>query len=149
VDAVIATHLLVSSSEYLRNTEPDMGPFEIAPGTQWDWSESFAHWMFPPRDAWSRYTGRAIRKYPRMGNISARSALTIHRRTKNISRKARPVLVLGVDAPGAGSAERHDLAVTKDCWDRDHLACPRGGRADPDHPEAHHRRACGTRATRR
>jgi hypothetical protein len=65
-----------------------------------------------------------------MGDISARSALTIHRGTKNLSRKPRPVLVLGVDAPGAGNAERHDMAVTKQFWDRlpqrvrDHLVCP-------------------------
>jgi len=27
------------------------------------------------------------------------------------------VLVVGVDAPGAGNAERHDLAVTTGFWD--------------------------------
>ncbi|HEX8835281.1 MAG TPA: phytanoyl-CoA dioxygenase family protein, partial [Abditibacteriaceae bacterium] len=27
----------------------DMGPFEIAPGTQWDISEDFQHGMFPPK----------------------------------------------------------------------------------------------------
>ena len=50
---------------------------------------------------------------PKMGDISARSALTIHRGTSNNSNKARPVLVLGVDAPGANNAERHDLQITK------------------------------------
>ena len=48
-----------------------------------------------------------------MGDISARSALTIHRGTANHSQESRPVLVLGVDAPGAGHAELHDLMVTK------------------------------------
>ncbi len=48
-----------------------------------------------------------------MGDISARSALTIHRGTPNNSNKQRPALVLGVDAPGAINAERHDLQITK------------------------------------
>src|SRR4051794_1360263 len=92
----------------------DMGPFEIAPGTQWDDPSDFEHGMFPPRHLYSRYQGLAERKFPKMGDISVRSALTIHRGTKNLSNKSRPVLVLGVDAPGARNAERHDLQVTRD-----------------------------------
>ena len=112
------------------DTEEDMGPFEIAPGTQWDWSEDFDHGMFPPREVYPRYEERAVRKYPKMGDISARSALTIHRGTENRSDKSRPVLVLGLDAPGAGNAEHHDLAVTHGYHAslpqsvRDHLSCP-------------------------
>lgn len=112
------------------DTEDDMGPFEIAPGTQWDWSEEFEHGMFPPKSVYHRYEERAVRKYPKVGDISARSALTIHRGTANRSQKSRPVLVLGVDAPGAGNAEHHDMAVTRDYWERlpqrlrDHLVCP-------------------------
>ncbi len=112
------------------DTEEDMGPFEIAPGTQWDLSEGFDHGMFPPKSAYPRYEGLAERKYPRMGDISARSALTIHRGTKNGSQKSRPVLVLGVDAPGAGNAEHHAMAMTKHFFDalpervRAHVVCP-------------------------
>jgi len=91
----------------------DMGPFEIAPGTQWDLPEGFEHGMFPPKTLYSRYQQRAQRKMPMMGDISARSALTIHRGTPNNSNKPRPALVLGVDAPGAINAERHDLQITK------------------------------------
>ena len=91
----------------------DMGPFEIAPGTQWDLPEGFEHGMFPPKTVYSRYEQRAQRKMPMMGDISARSALTIHRGTPNNSDKQRPALVLGVDAPGAINAERHDLQITK------------------------------------
>jgi hypothetical protein len=47
-----------------------------------------------------------------MGDASVRSALTIHRGTAHRSWRARPVLVIGVDAPGAGNAERHDLQMT-------------------------------------
>jgi hypothetical protein len=91
----------------------DMGPFEIAPGTQWDDPAGFQHGMFPPKEFYARYEERAQRKYPQMGDISARSALTIHRGTANHSDKYRPALVLGVDAPGANNAERHDLQLTR------------------------------------
>ncbi|MGX7824602.1 phytanoyl-CoA dioxygenase family protein [Actinokineospora sp. 24-640] len=93
---------------------PDMGPFEIAPGTQWEDSPDFEHGMFPPRADWPRYAGLARRRLTRRGDISARSALTIHRGTANTSATPRPTLVLGVDAPGAGNDERHDLVCTRD-----------------------------------
>ncbi|MFJ6650615.1 phytanoyl-CoA dioxygenase family protein [Streptomyces sp. NPDC091290] len=98
------------------DTAEDMGPFEIAPGTQWDDSPEFGHGMFPPRSHYPRYAGRAVRKYPQRGDISARSALTIHRGTANQSSKSRPVLVLGVDGPEATNGERHDAAVTRGYW---------------------------------
>jgi hypothetical protein len=112
------------------DTEQDMGPFEIAPGTQWDLGEQWDHEMFPPKSIYSRFEERAQRKYPQRGDISVRSALTIHRGTTNHSDKKRPVLVLGVDAPGAGNAEHHDMAVTENYWNalpdslRAHLRCP-------------------------
>lgn len=91
----------------------DMGPFEVAPGTQWDLPIDFEHGMFPPKSNSPRYEQRAQRKMPQMGDISARSALTIHRGTANYSDKSRPALVLGVDAPTANNAERHDLQISK------------------------------------
>ncbi|RYY93921.1 MAG: phytanoyl-CoA dioxygenase [Chitinophagaceae bacterium] len=107
----------------------DMGPFEIAPGTQWDLPDGFQHGMFPPKELYPRYEAKASQRLPQMGDISARSALTIHRGTANNSDKARPALVLGVDAPGAINAERHDLQVTKAFYAtlpedvRRHLTC--------------------------
>ena len=91
----------------------DMGPFEVAPGTQWDEPAGYEHEMFPPKSYYPRYEARAQRKMPKMGDISARSALTIHRGTANRSSTPRPALVLGVDSPTANNAERHDLQVTK------------------------------------
>jgi hypothetical protein len=111
------------------DVEESMGPFEIAPGTQWDFPTSFEHGMFPPKTNYARYEQRAQRKMPQMGDISARSALTIHRGTPNNSNKARPALVLGVDAPGAINAERHDLQVTRSFYKtlpdtlQQHLTC--------------------------
>lgn len=107
----------------------DMGPFEIAPGTQWDHPDRFDHGMFPPKDLYPRYEHRAQRKMPQMGDISCRSALTIHRGTANFSDRSRPVLVLGVDAPTANNAERHDLQFTSRYFEtlpesvKAHLTC--------------------------
>lgn len=107
----------------------DMGPFEIAPGTQWDEFGACDKGMFPPASLYHRYESRAQRKMPKMGDISARSALTIHRGTANRSDKSRPVLVLGVDAPDANNSQHHDLQVTRRFHDslspelRRHLTC--------------------------
>jgi hypothetical protein len=115
----------------------DMGPFEIAPGTQWDEPSEFEHGMFPPKSFYERYESRAQRKMPKMGDISVRSALTIHRGTANRSTKSRPVLVLGADAPDARNAERHDLQVTHAYYEslpdsvKRHLACRVVDRLEP------------------
>src|SRR3954469_24712023 len=108
---------------------PAMGPFEIAVGTQWDEPEGFSHGMFPPRSMYPRYEARAQQKLAQRGDISARSALTIHRGTPNRSQRERPALVLGVDGPEARNAERHDLQFTRAYYDslpedlRRHLTC--------------------------
>jgi hypothetical protein len=111
------------------DTIPAMGAFEIAPGTQWDDLSDCPNAMFPPKELWPRYISRAQPKLPQMGDISARSALTIHRGTANRSNEARPVFVVGVDAPDATNANHHDLQVTQAYLDglparvRDHLTC--------------------------
>ena len=108
---------------------PDMGPFEVAPGTQWDDGRNWNHEMFPAPEHWSRFEERAVRKYPQQGDISCRSALTMHRGTAHPSPIARPVLVIGVDAPGAGHADLHDMMVTRAFHAalppsvREHLSC--------------------------
>jgi hypothetical protein len=116
---------------------PEMGPFEIAAGTQWDVAEDFEHGMFPPKALYPRYESRAQRKMPKRGDISARSALTIHRGTPNHTNVARHTLVLGVDAPDARNAERHDLQFTAAYYDRlpktlqRHLTCRVVDRLEP------------------
>lgn len=106
----------------------DMGPFEIAPGTQWDDLKG-GDPMFPGPELHARYEARAQRKLASMGDISARSALTIHRGTANLSQKSRPVFVLGVDARDGTNADKHDLQVTRGYYAalpeqvRRHLAC--------------------------
>lgn len=111
------------------DTRQEHGPFEIAPGTQWDDIPDARDDMFPDKSLWQRYIDRAVQKLPQRGDISARSALTIHRGTANRSGEARPVLVVGVDAPDATNAQHHDLQVTKAYYDslpaqvHDHLSC--------------------------
>jgi hypothetical protein len=119
------------------DTRQEHGPFEIAPGTQWDEFEGCPKGMFPPRALWGRYIERAVQKLPQRGDISARSALTVHRGTANRSNEARPVLVVGVDAPDATNAAHHDLQVTRGYHEalpsrvRDHLTCRIVDRLEP------------------
>jgi hypothetical protein len=119
------------------DTRPEHGPFEVAPGTQWDDFEGCAKGMFPPRELWPRYIERAVQKLPQRGDISARSALTVHRGTANRSNEARPVLVVGVDAPDATNAQHHDLQITQAYHAslpprvRDHLTCRVVDRLEP------------------
>lgn len=108
---------------------PDMGPFEISPGSLYVDGRAWNHEMFPPKEIWDEFAAKGVKKYPQRGDVSCRSALTIHRGTAHPSPIARPVLVLGVDAPGAGHDKLHDLMVTQDYYDalpqslRDHLIC--------------------------
>lgn len=111
------------------DTRQEHGPFEIALGTQWDNIAGARDDMFPDKALWPRYAGRAVQKLPQRGDISARSALTIHRGTSNRSNEARPVLVVAADAPDGTNANHHDLQVTRAYYDslpaqvRDHLTC--------------------------
>lgn len=95
------------------DTTAEMGPFEIAHGTQWDVIDECPRGMFPDPSRWPRYEARKVAKMAQRGTISARSALTIHRGTANVSTSARPVLVIGVDGPTATNATHHDLQMTK------------------------------------
>jgi hypothetical protein len=119
------------------DTIPAMGPLEIAPGTQWDDLTDYPNAMFPPQSLWPRYEARKAVKLPQLGDMSARSALTIHRGTANRSTEPRPVLVVGVDAPDATNAHHHDLQVTRAYLDslppvvREHLTCRVADQLEP------------------
>ena len=109
---------------------PDMGPFEIAVGHAICRRPRMeARDVSAEGDLGRGSPSKGVKKYPQMGDISCRSALTVHRGTAHPSPIARPVLVLGVDAPGAGHDKLHDLMVTQDYYDalpaqvRDHLVC--------------------------
>lgn len=90
----------------------EMGPFEVAPGTQWDDGTAFAHGMFPAAPLTERYDALAVQKLPRIGDMSVRSGLTIHRGTPNRSQISRPVLIVGVVGPEVGTGQ-HGLQVSR------------------------------------
>jgi ectoine hydroxylase-related dioxygenase (phytanoyl-CoA dioxygenase family) len=108
---------------------PDMGPFEIALGTHWEPGQEWNHGMFPPRDEWPRFAAVAQRKFPQMGDVSCRTALTIHRGTEHASSVSRPVLILGVVAGEVANPDEHDLELSRAYYDslrpavREHLLC--------------------------
>jgi Phytanoyl-CoA dioxygenase (PhyH) len=109
----------------------DLAPLEIALGTHFDDGSAFEHGMFPPPEAYGRYEALASRRYPRRGDVSARTGLTVHRGTENHSNRSRAVLILGVVAGSVSSAETavHDLQMTGDYYDslpdvvQQHLRC--------------------------
>ena len=97
---------------------PDLAPFEIAPGTQFDDGTEFEHGMFPRPEHYPRYQALASRRYPRRGDVSARTGLTIHRGTENHSDRSRAVLILGVvtgDTDLRGII--HELVLTRRYFD--------------------------------
>ena len=110
---------------------PDLAPFEIAPGTHVDDGAEFEHGMFPRPEAYGRYEGLASRRFPRRGDVSARTGLTVHRGTANHAGTSRAVLILGVVRGDTDPADIavHDLYVTRDHLEslppivRDHLRC--------------------------
>ena len=107
----------------------DMGPFEIAPGTQWEPGQDWKHGMFPPKEEWPRYAALGQRRYPKRGDVSCRTALTIHRGTAHASATARPVMILGVVAGDVANPDEHDLELTRGYYEslpprlQDHLLC--------------------------
>ena len=107
----------------------DMGPFEIAPGTHWEPGQDWKHGMFPPKDEWPRYAALAERKFPKRGDISCRTALTMHRGTAHASETPRPVMILGVVAGDVANPDEHDIEITRPYYEsldpdlRAHLLC--------------------------
>lgn len=110
---------------------PELAPFEIAPGTHFDDGSAFEHGMFPRAEDYARYDALASRRFPRRGDVSARTGLTLHRGTEHHGDRARPVLILGVVTGDTDPAdiEVHDLVVTRSYFQslpaavRDHLRC--------------------------
>jgi hypothetical protein len=107
----------------------DMGPFEIAVGTQWDDGREWKHEMFPPKDEYPRFAAVGQRKFPKRGDISCRTALTIHRGTEHLSPVSRPVLIVGVVAGDVANPDEHDLELSRGYYEslsadvREHLLC--------------------------
>ena len=108
---------------------PEMGPFEIAPGTHLDDGDTWKHGMFPSEVG--RYEALGVRRLPKAGDMSVRTGLTVHRGTANISETARPVLILGAVEKSVETRNEHDIIVTSGYYEslpqtvRDHLRVTR------------------------
>ena len=97
---------------------PDLAPFEIAPGTQFDDGQAFEHGMFPRPEHYPRYEQLASRRHPRRGDVSARTGLTIHRGTENHADRSRAVLILGVVSGDTDTSDIiHELVLTRRYFD--------------------------------
>jgi len=116
---------------------PEMGPMELAPGTQFDPGEDFEHGMFPAESHHARYESLATQRRPRLGDASVRTGLAIHRGTPNVSQVARPVLVLGVVARAVDTADAHSIELSAPFYDalpaqlREHLRATRVSDLEP------------------
>ncbi len=100
------------------DVEPDMGPFEIAPGTHWDDGSDWVAGMFPPREEYPRYDERRSPRLAKLGDVSVRTGLTIHRGTANRSTVDRGVLILGMVSPDDPTPEHHRLTMTRGYFDQ-------------------------------
>ncbi len=90
---------------------PEMGPFNIAPGTHFDDGSDFVKEMFPIGEKKQEYNQRMEARLAKRGSVSARSGLTLHKGSQNNGRM-RQVLILGVVSreDRAHSATTQELA---------------------------------------
>jgi hypothetical protein len=96
----------------------EMGAFEIAPGTQWEEGKEFADGMFPPKETYDRYKSMSRRAYPKMGDMSCRTGLAIHRGTQHDAAIPRPVLIVGVVAACIQPYNPHKMQMSKQFYEK-------------------------------
>lgn len=79
---------------------PDMGPFQVVPGTHFDPGDDFDGGMFPDESKSAEYESRMESRLGRRGSVSVRSGLTLHRGSKSSNRsRMRPVAIVGIVSP--------------------------------------------------
>ncbi len=101
------------------DVSPDMGPFQVVKGTQFDDGSLFEEGMFPPEENYADYENRMTSMYGKMGSLSVRSGLTIHRGSaSSITSRKRQVAILGIVSPD-------DRAIYKRLADPTDLSVPR------------------------
>lgn len=98
---------------------PDMGPFQVVPGTQFEPGDDFDGGMFPPESRTEEYNSRMESRLGTRGSVSIRSGLTIHRGSRSSNRsRVRPVAIVGIVSP-------EDRAVVKRLANPDDPDVPR------------------------
>ncbi len=97
---------------------PDMGPFQIVPGTHFEPGDDFDGGMFPDETRYADCERHMETRLGSRGSVSLRSGLALHRGSRSSNRsRIRPVAIVGIVSP-------EDRAVKK------RLANPE----DPDVP---------------
>lgn len=91
----------------------EMGAFQIAPGTHWEDGFDFDQGMFPRRETYERYERASRKSYPKLGDMSCRTGLAVHRGTAHNADVPRPVLIVGVIAGLLQPTNPHKLVMTR------------------------------------
>src|SRR3712207_6629167 len=113
----VLTSIAVNASAV--DVEEDMGPFQVVKGSQFDDDAGFDGGMFPPDSAAADYERRMTSMRGRMGSLSIRSGLAIHRGSASSIRSVkRQAAILGV-------VSQEDRAVTGRLRDPDDTSVPR------------------------
>lgn len=82
------------------DVNPDMGPFQIVPGTHFDSGDEFDGGMFPDESRYVEYEKRMESRLGKRGSVSIRSGLAIHRGSRSSNRsRVRPVAIVGIVSP--------------------------------------------------
>jgi hypothetical protein len=94
----VLTSIAVNASAV--DVADDMGPFHIVKGSHFDDDTGFDGAMFPPESAAARYDERMTAMHGRMGSMSIRSGLAIHRGSASSVRSVkRQTAILGIVSP--------------------------------------------------
>jgi hypothetical protein len=97
----------------------DMGPFQVVKGSHFEDDAGFDGGMFPPDASAAGYERRMTSMHGRMGSMSVRSGLAIHRGSASSVRSAkRQTAILGIVSP-------EDRAVVDRLQDPDDTSAPR------------------------
>lgn len=111
------TSIAVNASSV--DVTPDMGPFQVVPGTHFEPGDDFDGGMFPDESKYAEYERRMESKFGRRGSVSIRSGLALHRGSKASNRsRMRPVAIIGIVSP-------EDRAVKKRLANPDDPEVPR------------------------
>lgn len=83
---------------------PNMGPFQIVPGTQFEPGDDWDGGMFPDESSYPQYESRVESRLGKRGSVSIRSGLAIHRGSRSSNRsRLRPVAIVGIVSQECGA----------------------------------------------
>jgi hypothetical protein len=108
----ILTSIAVNASSV--DVAEDMGPFQTVKGSHFDDDANFEEGLFPPESDNEKYEAGMTSMYGKMGSLSIRSGLAIHRGSASSVRSVkRQVAILGIVSP-ADRAVKKRIAFPND-----------------------------------